>query len=78
MRNSISNSQPRSWLQAMRELAHEGDVEFDREHDAVTPPRVIDAGCVLVERQAAKDIDMSGIFRMTPEEIDLALQEVAA
>lgn len=33
---------------------------------------------IVVEPQTAKDIDMSGIFRMTPEEIDRALEEVKA
>lgn len=33
---------------------------------------------VVVTKETAKDIDMSGIFRMTPEQIDAALMEIAA
>lgn len=32
MNNTISNSHPREWLAAMREIEHEGDVEYDLEH----------------------------------------------
>ena len=31
---------------------------------------------VVVEPQTAKDIDLSGIFRMTPEQIDEALRQL--
>jgi hypothetical protein len=33
---------------------------------------------IAVTKQTAKDIDMSGIFRMTPEQIDEALKQLEA
>lgn len=33
---------------------------------------------VVVTAETAKDIDMSGIFRMTPEQIDEALKQLEA
>lgn len=51
------------------DLEHEGDV---------SPAQIINAGCVLVERQVAKDLDLSAIFRMDREQILKALEEIAA
>jgi hypothetical protein len=34
------------------------------------------AGIVLTNKSQAKDIDLSGIFRMNPEEILAALKEI--
>lgn len=51
----------------------------DLEHEGwLSPAQVIDTGCVLVERQVAKDIDLSAIFRMDREQLMQALQEIAA
>lgn len=33
---------------------------------------------IITSPKVAKDIDMSGIFRMTPDQIDEALRQVAA
>lgn len=33
---------------------------------------------IAMTRQTAKDIDLSGIFRMTPEQIDEALRQMEA
>lgn len=33
---------------------------------------------IVAEPQTAKDIDLSGIFRMTPEQIDAALRQLEA
>lgn len=45
------------------------------EHEeSISPAQIIDAGCVLVERQVAEDLDLSAIFRMDPEQILKALE----